>query len=220
MAYLVGHKEFYSLDFIVNEHVLIPRPETELLVDVAVAQLKAAGPQPRYWDAFTGSGCIAAAVGKNAPSATILATDASTEALKVANQNLEKHELASRSTVERVDVLDLPEHLHHLAPFDAITANPPYVSDAEMAELPQDVRHEPISALAGGGDGLKFIKPTIETAHNYLQTGGLLAVEMGAGQSAAVWAIVNRVGEYKRTKFLKDAAGIERALVAYKKALP
>lgn len=216
VAYLVGHKEFYSLDFLVNEHVLVPRPETELLVDAALAHLEKAGEQPRYWDAFTGSGCIAAAVGKHAAQARILATDASPEALEVAKQNLAKHGLSDRSTLAQVDTLSLPAELSALAPFDVITANPPYVSDAQLAELPADVRHEPASALAAGPDGLKYILPVLATAHQHLAPGGLLAMEIGAGQAAAVWEEVGSLSQYERPAFVKDLAGIERVLVAYK----
>jgi release factor glutamine methyltransferase len=216
VAYLVGHKEFYSLDFVVNEHVLIPRPETELLVDAALGHLKEAGAQPRYWDAFTGSGCIAAAVGKNSKTVRILATDASPEALEVARQNLAKHGLTERSTLARVDALSLPADLAALAPFDVITANPPYVSDSEMAALPPNVRHEPASALAAGPDGLKYILPVLAAAHEYLAPGGLLAIEIGASQAAAVWDAVNAAKHYERASFIKDTAGIERVLKAHK----
>ena len=218
VAYLVGHKEFYSLDFLVTPHVLIPRPETELLVDVAVEHLKAAGEAPRYWDAFTGSGCIAAAVGKHAPAARILATDASAEALDIARQNLARHGLEDRATLALVSLLSLPRELAGLAPFDAITANPPYVTDAQMEELPAVVRCEPVDALAGGADGLDCIKPVLSQAPDLLAAGGLLAMEIGAGQAAAVWDLAAAVGRYGRLAFIRDAGGIERVLVAQKKS--
>jgi release factor glutamine methyltransferase len=227
VAYLVGHKEFYSLDFLVDEHVLIPRPETELLVDAALEHLaraaagaadavaKKAG-RPHYWDAFTGSGCVAAAVGKHAAEAQILATDLSDDALAIARQNLEKHGLTPRATVARADSLSLPADLASLAPFDVITANPPYVRDSDMAGLPADVRHEPASALAAGPDGLKYILPILAAAHAHLAPGGLVAIEIGAGQAPAVWEAVAAATQYERPRFIKDLAGIERVLVAYK----
>ncbi len=216
VAYLVGHREFYSLGFIVTPDVLIPRPETELLVDRAVDFLRSRGPSTRCWDACTGCGAIAVAVAKQVPDAAVLATDISEPALAVARQNVDKHTLTERIALARVDLLALPAGLADRAPFDAVIANPPYVSAAQMAELPADVLHEPSLALAAGADGLDCIGPILAQAPDVLADGGLLAVEIGFGQAEAAWDLHNQVGRYERGELVLDAAGVERVLVAYK----
>jgi release factor glutamine methyltransferase len=218
VAYLVGHREFYGLDFVVAPGVLIPRPETELLVDKAVEHLKSLGRAGAYWDACTGSGAVAVAVAKHVADAGVLGTDTSAAALAVARQNAEAHGLAGRVTVAEANLLDLPAALAGRAPFDAITANPPYVSADEMAKLPPEVRHEPAEALLGGKDGLDCIAAILQQAPNVLAEAGMLAVEIGCGQAEAVWDRVNAVGRYERVEFARDQAGIERVVVAYKEA--
>jgi release factor glutamine methyltransferase len=217
IAYLVGHREFYSLDFIVTPDVLVPRPETELLAERAIDFLRERE-NPHYWDACTGCGAVPVAVGKHTPAARILASDISTKALAIARRNLERHGLLDRTTLTVASLLELPPELKGLGPFDAITANPPYVSDAQMAELPETVKYDPPLALRAGPEGLDFIRPILEQAPRRLAAGGLLAVEIGFGQAEAVWAIVNQVGQYERAQFARDAANIERILVAYRKA--
>jgi len=216
VAYLVGHREFYSLDFIVTPDVLIPRPETELLVDQAVEFLRSRGPSPRCWDACTGSGAVAVAVAKQAPDAAVLATDISASALAVAGQNVEKHALAERVDLAKADLLTLPAGLVDQAPFDVVTANPPYISITQMAELPADVLQEPAAALAAGADGLDCIRPILNQAPDVLVEGGLLAMEIGFGQAEAVWGLYNQVGRYERGEFVRDGAGLERVLVAHR----
>jgi len=220
VAYLVGHREFYSLDFIVTPDVLVPRPETELLADKAIEHLKPLGGRGRYWDACTGSGALAAAVGVHAPEAAVLATDTSEAALATARQNMAKHGLAQRVTVARVDLLDLPEELAERGPFDAVTVNPPYVSEAEMAELPPGVLREPRVALCGGDDGLDCIRSILQQAPNILADHGMLAMEIGHGQAGHVWDMVNKIGRYERIEFARDTADVERALVAHKASGP
>lgn len=218
IAYLVGHREFYSLDLLVTPDVLIPRPETELLAQAAIDHLRSAAPGAAYWDACTGSGAVAVAVAKHAPSAAALASDVSEAALAVARRNVERHKLAERVTLAAIDLLNLPDALAGLAPFAAITANPPYVRDAQMGELPPEVRAEPATALRAGPEGLDCIRPILQQAPARLAPGGLLAVEIGYDQSAAVWEIVQAVDGYERASFVRDGAGIERVLVAYRKA--
>ena len=218
IAYLVGHRDFYSIDFIVTPEVLIPRPETELLAEQAIDFLRPSGEGKRYWDAFTGSGAVAVAVGKNVPAVKILATDLSDKALAVAQQNVQRQGLAERATLAVANVLDLPAGLAELGPFDVITANPPYIADKDMAELPPEVRHEPALALRAGPDGLDVIRPLLQQAPQRLAPGGLLAVEIGFGQASAVWDLVNQIDQYERASFLRDTANIERVLVAYRKA--
>ena len=217
IAYLVGHKEFYSLDLLVGPDVLVPRPETELLAQRAIDFLKTRAAPQRYWDACTGSGAVAAAVGKAVMTATILASDISQAALAVARANVDRHGLTERTTLARADPLNLPAELAARAPFDAITANPPYVAEADFAKLPPEVRHEPALALLAGPDGLAALRPIIRQAPALLAPGGLLVVGIGFGQGAAVWEMVQAVGQYEQPALAKDSAGIERVLTALRK---
>ncbi|NQU75541.1 MAG: peptide chain release factor N(5)-glutamine methyltransferase [Planctomycetes bacterium] len=217
VAYLVGHREFYSLDFVVTSDVLIPRPETELLVDKAIECLNGLGRHGRYWDACTGCGAVAIATGVRKTDAAVLATDISESALAVARRNIAAHGLGDRITVAAANLLELPADLAELALFDVITANPPYVSASQMDELSPDVRREPRTALFAGEDGLDCIRPIVTQAPDVLGRGGMLAVEIGYGQAEAVWDLVNRVDRYDRVGFARDVAGIERVLVAHKK---
>ena len=213
IAHLTGTREFYSLAFEVTPDVLIPRPETELLVDVALEAAKAAAGGPlRLWDVCTGSGCVAVAAAKRAENLTVLATDISPPAVAVARRNVERHKLGGRVRVEVADLLALPESAGDLAPFDVITANPPYVSEA--TELPKVVRREPPLALYAGPRGLEVIERLVRDAPARLRAGGRLATEMGMGQAAAVYDLLNHAGCWQDIRILKDAAGIERVAVA------
>ena len=212
IAYLVGQREFYSLPIKVTPAVLIPRPETELLVDVVLECVKkeAAG---RLWDACTGSGCVAVAAAHYATGLRVLATDISPEALAVALENVAQHSLAERVRVEQADLLNLPAEAAELSPFDVITANPPYVSAAQEADLPAVVRQEPRTALVAGESGYELIERVIREAPPRLRPGGTLAIEMGMGQAQRVYDLL-RQGGYEEIRILKDVAGIERTTVA------
>jgi len=214
IAYLTGSKEFYSLDFRVTPDVLIPRPETELLVDAVLDFARTVGGPVRLWDVCTGSGCVAVAAATYGPMLSALATDISEPALTVARDNVARHGLAGRVRVVRTDLLDLPDEAAAMAPFDAIAANPPYVADADMASLPAPVRHEPPAALRAGADGMAFIGRIVPAAADHLRPGGLLAMEIGYAQAEGVYDLLNAAGPYESVGFLKDAAGIERTAVA------
>ena len=214
VAYLTGEKEFYSLAMTVTPDVLIPRPETELLVDAALDVSRSAGGPVRMWDACTGGGCVAVAAAKFADALAALATDISPPAAQVARGNVERHGLVGRVHVAEADLLDLPDSAAEMAPFDVITANPPYVSDAEMEQLPAGVKCEPEMALRAGPDGLDFIRRIIAAAPEHLKIGGTLAVEIGATQAEAVYEILNGSGRYERIRLLRDAAGLERVALA------
>ncbi|MBN1941711.1 MAG: peptide chain release factor N(5)-glutamine methyltransferase [Phycisphaerae bacterium] len=213
-AYLVGHKEFYSLSFRVTPAVLIPRPETELLVDQAVAHLRRQDGPTTCWDVCTGSGCVAAAVAKHAPRATLLATDVSPEAVLVAKENVELLGLAERVTCATADLLNVPEAWRGESLFDAITANPPYVADGD--ELGAGVEYEPASALRAGQDGLAVLRPLIAAVPERLRPGGVFCVEFGRGQADAVRDLIVSTGLEEPT-ILKDHQSIERAAVTRKK---
>jgi len=217
-AYLIGSKEFYSLDLRVTADVLIPRPETELLVDAVLDFARDAGGPVRLWDVCTGSGCVAVAAATYAATLSALATDISEPALAVARDNVARHGLTGRVHVVRADLLDLPGEAAAMAPFDAIAANPPYVADADLADLPAPVRHEPPVALRAGADGLAFIERIAPAAADHLRPGGLLAVEVGFAQAEGVYDLLNAAGRYESVHFAKDAAGIERTALARVKA--
>lgn len=214
IAYLTGEKEFYSLPIAVTPEVMVPRPETELLVDAALAAAREAGGPARLWDVCTGSGCVAVAAATYAEQLAVLATDLWPPAVDVARANVRRHGLEGRVLVARADLLALPDAASEMAPFDVIAANPPYVADAQMPALPPQVRREPELAVRAGPTGLEFINPIIRDAPRHLRGGGTLALEVGEGQAEAVYEILDHAGCYENVHFLKDAAGIERTAVA------
>lgn len=213
IAYLIGAKEFYSLDFLVTPDVLIPRPETELLVERSLAWCKE-HPQERVdlLDIGTGSGCIAITVAKRQPTVYAVATDVSEAALAVAAENARRH------GVERVrfvpaDLLDLPPDAVPTGGFDIILSNPPYVAETDRAALPSNVRdYEPAIALFAGGDGLDCYRKLAAGVHGFLKPGGLFAVEVGHQQAQAVHDLFTANGMLEPVGRYKDAGGIERAL--------
>ena len=199
LAYILGSREFYGLDFWVNPDVLVPRQETELLVD-KVLEFCAARPSDRRLaiaDIGTGSGAIAVAIAKNLPHATIYATDSSRSALVVTEVNRRRHQVADRVHLRRGDLLEALE-----APVDVVVSNPPYVRARELAGLPREVRREPASALDGGADGLEMIRLLLRQAPDYVRPGGLLAVEIAPGQ-------LDPVTEIARTRFPRAAVSHE-----------
>ena len=212
VAYLVGYREFYSLQFRVTPDVLIPRPETELLVDAAVEHLKELREGAVAWDVCTGSGCVALAVAANAPGARVLATDDSEAALAVAAGNAEEFDLADRVSFTRADLLALPSDCALQPPFDVLTANPPYVADAE--EVGPGVDREPARALRAGADGLDVLRPLLGGAPDVLRSGGLLAVEFGCTQADAVRDLIVATGAFDEPTIRRDPAGHERAALA------
>ena len=214
VAYLVGQREFHLLSFEVSPAVLIPRPETETLLEECLRLIKGAE-APRVLDVGTGSGCIAISVAHKNKAARVTAIDVSPEALTVAKRNAEKHGLA-----ERVRFLegDLFAPVPAGERFDVIVSNPPYVGQDEFPALAKDVRdHEPRLALDGGPDGLAVYRRLIAEAPAYLEPGGWLLVEIGATQEAAVRGLFEQNGlAVERT--LKDLAGHPRVMVGRKPA--
>lgn len=217
IAYLTGQREFYSLSFEVTPDVLIPRPETELLVDHALAACKQAQRTMRMWDACTGSGCVAVAAARYAPNLTVLATDISPAALAVAARNAQRHAVNGRVTLAQADLLSLPPEHAGMAPFDIVTANPPYVSDVDAANLPPSVRAEPDMAVRSGPTGLEHIRRIVEQAPPVLAALGLIAMEFGFGQAEGVYELFHASGQYEELQVLKDHAGIERVMLAKRK---
>lgn len=213
VAYIVGHKEFFSMDFEVSPAVLIPRPETELLVDRAVRYIKD-NPRPawRIFEPGTGSGNIGAAILKSIPDAQLLAGDISEEAAAVARRNFEKHNLASRAQVVVIDWMAVPADLVPQGGFDLIVSNPPYIGRSQTDKVsPIVLKNEPSAALFGGEDGLDFYRRSTREALAILRADGSFFCEVGWGDSDKVIEIFEAAG-WRSVGRWKDFAGIERTL--------
>ncbi len=210
LAYILGQREFYSLDFIVKPGVLIPRPETELLVDLVLEIVGSKAAQ--IVDIGTGSGAIACAIAKNAPLAHLFALDISDEALAVTRQNVQKHYLNKQITVLKSDLLqNAPLEL------DIVVSNPPYIPAADIPALMPEVQKEPLLALSGGEDGLMLIRRLITEATLHLKAGGYILIEHGYDQAEAVQKLLQSAGFIGISSKL-DLAAIPRVTMA-KKAL-
>jgi release factor glutamine methyltransferase len=203
--YLTGVKEFYNRSFKVDARVLIPRPETELLVEAALHALPKDAPS-RALDVCTGSGCIAISLAAERPQASVLATDLSPEACALARENAEALGVGARVTISQGDLFaPVPED----ARFQLVVSNPPYIASWEIPGLSVEVRREPHLALDGGQDGLAVIRRVIEGARRYLLPGGLLAMEIGETQGTAVRELLQAAG-YQDARVEKDLERRER----------
>lgn len=202
LAYITGTKGFRRIDLIVDRNVLIPRPDTELLVAVAKVDRPCG-----ILDVATGSGAVALALADELPDATIVAADVSPAALDVARRNVEQLNMGDRVTLVQSDLLDRIE-----GTFDLITANLPYVTAAEYAELePEITEFEPQLALVGGEDGLDLVRRLAEQAPQALKPGGTLALEIGSEQAAATEQILREAG-FTDTQIHQDLAGNDRVV--------
>lgn len=209
LAYILGYREFFGLDFEVGPDVLIPRPETELLVEQAL-RLARVRPSPvRIADVGAGSGAIAVALAVHLPEAIVFALDRSPAALAVTARNAGRHGVSERIHLRLGDLLEpLSETL------DLIVANLPYVTTAEWETLPPEIRdHEPRSALDGGPDGLSFIRRLLETAAPHLRPDGAILVEIGAGQGQSVLDLAARHFPQARVELVRDYAGLDRVVI-------
>ena len=214
VAYLVEHREFFSLDFQVTKDVLIPRPDTETLVVDAIEVLKQQ-PASRVLDVGTGSGCIAIALAVNCPNAVVTAIDLSPPALDIARANADKHKIGDRI---RWLCGDLFAPLATGEAFDLIVSNPPYIASAEIETLSADVRlHEPRSALDGGPDGLDVIRRLIADAPQHLAPQGKLLIEISGEQADSVTQLLTANGHYDDIAVLKDLAKQPRVVRATRK---
>ena len=216
IAYLVGEKEFFSLSFKVTRDVLIPRPETETLVERVIDYCKKAGPvEPRLIDLGTGCGCIAVAVLTQVRGSRAVATDVSSAALEVAKENAARHGVADRFTPVEADRLALPAGVVPEGGFDVLVSNPPYVAAATLRELEAGVRaYEPAVALTDGGDGLSFYRSIAADAPGLLAREGVVFIEVGDGQARAARELVERTGALVQRGSWKDqVVGRERVLM-------
>jgi release factor glutamine methyltransferase len=217
VAYITGCQEFWSLDFRVTPDVLIPRPETERLVEIAVECAGAFdGHLPlRILDMGTGSGAIAVSLAKELPQAQLWATDVSVPALEVARHNAACHRVAERIQFAGSDLFDSVRE----SGFHLIVSNPPYVRRGELANLAPEVsRWEPRTALDGGADGLDYYCGIIREANRHLLPGGALMMEIGADLGRPVAQLLSDAGNYTAAKIYRDYACRDRVVVAYRPA--
>ena len=216
IQYLTGVQEFFGLPFHVNPAVLIPRPETEHLVEAAIARLQDF-PAPRIADIGTGSGAIAVALAHALPNAQIVALDISPTALAVAAENAARNGVAERIRFVESDLLAAITTADSHARFDAIVSNPPYIAERERKTLPKEVRdYEPALALFAGPTGLEFYRRLIPAAYAQLATGGWLLMEIGQGQRGQVRALLQD-RDWNAVEFIPDLQSIPRVAIARKR---
>jgi release factor glutamine methyltransferase len=213
LQYLIGEQEFYGLPLRVTTDTLIPRPETELLVEAVLGWAASQTGPLRILDVGTGTGAIALALATHLPHAEIVACDLSAAALAVARDNAERFDLAARVSFVQSDLLDaLTPELDAGGLFDAIVSNPPYVPSRDAATMqPEVVGHEPHLALFAGEDGLEVYRRLIPEAQAALRPGGLLAMEFGFGQRDALDKLLSG---WQEIRFLDDYAAIPRIVLA------
>ncbi len=213
VAYLVGRREFFGLDFEVGRGVLIPRPDTETLV-VQALELAKLMEAPRVLDLCTGSGCIAVSIAKNCPKARLTALEISPAVADFARRNIEKHALGERVELLEGDLFQPVDGRE----FDIIVSNPPYVPDGEIATLDPDVRlHEPELALRGGADGLDIVRRIVTVSAKYLSSTGALLLEISSEQAESVVKLFEEHGGFQPARIAKDLSGQSRVVWARRK---
>ncbi|PIQ90146.1 MAG: protein-(glutamine-N5) methyltransferase, release factor-specific [Candidatus Omnitrophica bacterium CG11_big_fil_rev_8_21_14_0_20_41_12] len=212
LQYILGKTEFMGLEFKVDKRALIPRPETEILVETAINELRTAGIScPKIFDLGTGSGCIAISIAKLLPGAIIWAADISKEALQLAAANAESNKAEIKFL--RSDIFSALELKNEQ--FDLIISNPPYVAVSELSSLAKEISFEPRCALAAGIEGLDFYALISAQAQVYLKIGGILAFEVGVNQSQQVCAMLFKEN-FSDIKTIKDYNNINRVVMGRK----
>ncbi len=209
VAYLLGFREFYGRSFLVDPRVLVPRPDTETLIDVALARTAHVSLSMRALDLCTGSGCVAVTLARQRPTATVHATDLSEDALAVARENAFR--LGAHTTGFACGDLfgALPARC---GPFDVVVSNPPYIASEEIETLERDIKEfEPRLALDGGADGLALVRRIVEAAPGRLAKGGVLAIEVGVGEAADAAEIFAARG-FRDVTITRDLARLERVV--------
>lgn len=213
LQYITGNQEFMSLNFNVNPSVLIPRPETEILVEEVWQYISnySGNEYINILDIGTGSGCISVSIAYNSDRALITAVDISKNALKTARHNAGKHGVAERIRFIESDLFTEVKKQK----FDVIVSNPPYIETGIIPSLQAEVKeHEPILALDGGKDGLDCIRRIIKEAHCYLKPDGFIALEVGHEQAQKVASLIDESGKYQNIRIIKDYSGIDRVVTA------
>lgn len=206
LPYLLGHWQFYNLDFIVNQDVLIPRPETEILVEKAIEWLNTRNIPALVVDIGTGSGCIAVSIAMNYPDCTITAADISNPALEIARLNIAKYHLNHRIATMQSNLMEeLTDH------YDLICANLPYIPRERLTQLSVS-KSEPLSALDGGNQGLELITDLLVQAKEKLQTSGCILAEIDYTQAGILASLTRDLFPSKQVNILNDLAGLPRIL--------
>ena len=217
VAYLTGRTEFYSIELDISSDCLIPRPETELLVQRAIEFLRTRTGVQFVCDLCTGSGCIAVAVAQNFPEARVIATDISAGALEVAARNVAKHQLHERIELLQGDLFEPLVGQLDVSEFDLIVCNPPYVSSTEYETLAVNVKdYEPKSALLAGTDGLDIYRRLLEKVDEFLKPGAVLILEIGYAQGPAVRELLEQTGAFVEIKIEKDPHDNDRVVTTRK----
>ncbi len=220
LQYILGHQEFWSIDFKVDPRVLIPRPETELLVEQALLILSGnpLGRTPYVLEIGTGSGAVAISLAKEVGDLFLVATDISRDALLLAKENAKSGGVLHQVAFVKSDLFEPFPLFGGREPFDLILSNPPYITFSQIDELPKEVRdYEPIIALNGGEDGLDFYRRIIAQTPYYLRRGGWLLLEVGQGQSRIVSKRIEEGGHFLKPECVSDLSGIERVVKAQRK---
>jgi release factor glutamine methyltransferase len=209
VAYITGHREFWGLEIAVTRDTLIPRPETELIVEETLALAPRLGNSPLVVDVGTGSGCLAVAIAHELPAAQVMAIDVSTAALDVAKRNARTHQVSDRITWHAGSILEPVTQ-----PVDLIVSNPPYVPLRDAPALQADVRdYEPAVALFSGDDGLATIRALVNQARGHVRPEGWLIFEFGYGQAEAVRELVDRSDAWYLVRLRHDLQDIPRTAV-------
>jgi release factor glutamine methyltransferase len=213
LQYILGTQEFCGLEFHVNPAVLIPRPETELLVEYVAQRISVEQPATIV-DVCTGSGCIAVAIARQRPRARLIATDLSSRALDVARQNAIRHLAGERMIWLEGNLLGALAGQRLEGQVDVIVSNPPYIAEADWATLQPEVRlFEPRGALIAGPKGTELHERLLREAGRYLSPGGALILEIGTGQARAIRQIVEQLSGYRFLRLVYDEAGLERVVI-------
>lgn len=218
LQHITGVQEFWGLEFSVNPGVLIPRPETELIVETVLARSPDKTARLRIIDLGTGSGCLAVSIARELPAALVFATDRSAEALKTARANAARHAVANRIRFFEGDLFEPLEELDIAGQIDIIVANPPYVPQVDGPSLQPEVKeYEPALALFAGHSGTEVHERILCEAWRFLTSSGMLVMEMGIGQSQRLGDLIRENTGYRSPEVLKDLAGIDRVIVTQRK---
>ncbi|MDD5773654.1 MAG: peptide chain release factor N(5)-glutamine methyltransferase [bacterium] len=218
IAYILGRKEFMSMDFLVDENVLIPRPETEFIIEKILEIIKDKKIFP-WWivDLGTGSGNITVSLLNSLTESLVFAIDISDNALTVAKKNAEKYKVENRAVFFQGDWFAPLEEKHLEEKMDFIVSNPPYLTKGEMNSLPPDVEYEPKIALDGGDEGMNFYEGIINNSLRFLKKGGYLFLEIGIRQKKNIIDIIKRSEGYSDVEVIKDYAGYDRIIFTKKR---
>ena len=214
-AYLVGHREFYSLDFSVGPGVLVPRPETEFLAAAAIEEARGASKAVRGADIGTGCGCVAVSLAVFASNCEVVATERSTAAADFARKNVAAHDVQERVTVVTGELFEPLRRMNLAGRLDITVSNPPYIAEGEFDSLPVTIRdYEPREALVAGKDGTEHHGRIAAEAPEFLTRGGLLALEVGQGQAGRVAKIIGDTGSFGEPWIIEDYGGTGRVVLA------